>query len=146
MDTNSGLSDFARLREVIRYSRLSVVDFCKSIGYSSGFYYEIKRGKPSREHISKNIASAIVSVYKEINYDWLMYGTGDMLKQPNQKAAAKISNVPSVATVMNSQSGCEDMMKKIYELYDKIVELTKQIAELQTENNYLRNHHDNSTQ
>lgn len=69
-----------------------------------------------------------------------------MLKQPNQKASAKISNVPSVATVTNSQSGCEDMMKKIYELYDKIVELTKQIAELQTENNYLRNHHDNSTQ
>ena len=62
-----------RLSAFIRYKGLTIRDFEKSCGLSNGYVNSIRQGIGSAK------LQDILSVYPEINRDWLVYGDGNML-------------------------------------------------------------------
>lgn len=67
-----------RLEQVIKWARLSINSFAKSIGIlRAENLYNIKRGNYG---ISHDLADRIIATYPEIDRTWLLTGTGSMLK------------------------------------------------------------------
>lgn len=62
-----------RLIAFIKYKGLSQARFEKSVGVSNGFVNNISKG------IGADKLQRILSIYPEINQDWLIVGTGSML-------------------------------------------------------------------
>lgn len=63
-----------RLIEFMKYKGLSQAKFEKSVGLSNGYINQLRHA-PS---IGK--LQIIISAYPDLNPDWLLHGTGDMLK------------------------------------------------------------------
>jgi len=68
----------SRLKEFIRYKRLNVLAFEKSINASNGYVNSITKG------VGTNYIKKIEEVYNDLNINWLLYGEGDMIGNNNQ--------------------------------------------------------------
>lgn len=70
------MNDSERLKAVINYKRISTNKFAKAIGLASQKLYAIKKGDYG---ITSETADAITRKFKEINYEWLINGEGEMI-------------------------------------------------------------------
>ena len=69
------MSDSKRLKSVLNYVKKNRNSFAQSIGMErSASIYTIIKGEYG---ISADLAKSITDHYKEINYEWLLEGTGD---------------------------------------------------------------------
>ncbi len=76
--------EWARLEQVIRWSRLSINAFALRAGLKSpAGFYRIRNGT---QRLSKHTAAAIAAAYPEISYTWLTTGTGEMLEKEDDYA------------------------------------------------------------
>lgn len=135
MEENTYSADFQRLYNVVVYTNKSVVEFAKSIGRNTTFYYDIKNNRPKRDKINKGIARDIIMAYPEISIDWLLNGTGEMLKPSKTRNIATASNnstaVAGNNNVIDSNQNIasliaiikekDDIIKKKDELIEKLI-------------------------
>jgi len=78
-----------RLFYFIRCKNISVNKFSKEIGVSNAYFSKQKKSKGS---IGSHIIEKIVSIYPEINLEWLLTGKGDMLKSDLSEKNLNISS------------------------------------------------------
>lgn len=72
------MSDSERLNKLLNYLKLSIADLAKALNLANKTrLYNISQG---RNGISKDLAKIITDKYTEINFNWLVDGTGQMLK------------------------------------------------------------------
>jgi hypothetical protein len=83
-----------RLKKFIGFKKISVQKFEKSIGVANSFVNSIVAG------IGGDKLYRIIKVYPELNIDWLLDGTGEMLKSVSDKEESTffIPLMPVVAT------------------------------------------------
>jgi len=106
-----------RIREFISYERISVSDFCRSIGVSVSFVSSMRRS------IQPDKVDSIALKYPHLNIGWLMSGKGEMIKE--------------VAKTQNEQTpdkGGDEKGIKIAMLQERIDELKKEVADLTRQN------------
>lgn len=95
-----------RLKEYIKYSGITTMEFERSIGASNGYVTSISKGigaKFSRE-ISKN--------YPDLNLDWLLTGEGSMLKSADEATTPEAlmpGNAVTFHPGLTAQAGYVDM-------------------------------------
>lgn len=81
------MSESERLTELINYLRTSVPELSRVLNLTNKTrIYNILQG---RNGISKDLANKITEKYTEISYNWLIDGTGSMLKNEVQDEAAE---------------------------------------------------------
>lgn len=79
------MSALDRLKEYIDYKDISVKRFEESVGFSNGSFGSQLR---NRKTIGVDKLEYILTIYPEINTEWLLTGEGSMLKQTEQHAMA----------------------------------------------------------
>lgn len=77
-----------RLYQFAKYQGLSIYKLSKEIGVSNGY---LSKQKESSGSLSSKIIEKIVSVYPQLNLNWLLTGDGEMLvqKQGTNQASPK---------------------------------------------------------
>ena len=102
-----------RISEYIEYKSINANRFEVSIGASKSYWKNTK-------NISAEVLSNIVRVYSDINADWLLTGTGEMLKT-TEECTSDINN---------------NDMEEAYKA--AIRSMAKELKELERENAELR--------
>lgn len=62
-----------RLLTYLKHKRITQAEFCKAVGVASTYINVIRKSIPSDK------VNRIVSLYPDLNRDWLLYGEGEML-------------------------------------------------------------------
>ena len=66
-----------RLEKLLKHLRITQLAFAQSVGVSAGFINKLIKGK---KDISGKVIINMTKNYPEVNVEWLVYGTGDMIK------------------------------------------------------------------
>ncbi|SFL44800.1 Phage repressor protein C, contains Cro/C1-type HTH and peptisase s24 domains [Porphyromonadaceae bacterium KH3CP3RA] len=85
------MSALDRLKEYIDYKGISIKRFEESVGFSNGSFGSQLRNKKT---IGVDKLEYILSVYPEINTEWLLTGKGSMLKGTKQHAVVMMADQP----------------------------------------------------
>lgn len=73
------MNDSERIKKVVDYTGLSTKRFAESIGLQRvDRIYNVLKG---RNNISNSLAKLITTKYNKINFNWLLEGTGEMIKR-----------------------------------------------------------------
>jgi cell division protein FtsB len=107
-----------RIKKVIEYEQISTRKFCIEIGVANGFFDKVK-------DVGSEKVLKILNRYPEISPEWLLMGTGGMLRQGNADDAAD----KPLMRPARSEDG----------LIDKIAQLAEQVGKLRAENEHLKN-------
>ncbi len=67
-----------RIEKLIKHLQISYTALAQNLEITQATLYHIRKG---RNEISAKLAGLIVEKYPEINYEWLMSGKGNMLKE-----------------------------------------------------------------
>jgi len=122
-----------RLMEFIASQGLSQREFERSINASNGFVKSIRKGIGGARILK------IKEQYPHLNIEWLLHGTGEMIKPIN----ANVANIDTNNGTLNqgtSNVGNQQNGEKA--LYEKIIELLEEkIANLQREKDELLRRH-----
>lgn len=109
------MESWARLEQVINWSKLTVNAFALSIGLKRAEnLYQIKKG---RNAISKDLAELISKKYPGISKSWLITGEGQMFIDDNQdsKQAFPFSKIPYYGSVLKvAREGALNFSKPLY--------------------------------
>lgn len=107
-----------RTMDFIKFKGISMKSFEAKCGLSSGYVTSMRKGFGSDK------LSNVLNAFPELNRDWLLYGEGDMLKDPiNQEAngdnntlvAGNSNNVNSPAAMQLALNEISEMRKLIQE-------------------------------
>lgn len=117
-----------RLEILIKALDVSKTDFAHSIGKT---IENIRKYEVGTRTITKKFALAITAVYKNVNYEWIRNGTGEMFISESAQSLAISNNIIQ-------EPSAEYLLKKEIEYKDKLLALKeeriKQLEqELQTE-------------
>jgi hypothetical protein len=83
-----------RLTEFLAYLKIGQDKFAKNVGLSRGYVNNLK------DNITAKTVDKIISVYPELNKDWLLTGKGEMLKSdPSQKKLIPFYDVETIGGV-----------------------------------------------
>nr|WP_303328271.1 helix-turn-helix transcriptional regulator [uncultured Butyricimonas sp.] len=115
-----------RLKEYIKYTKISERQFCKIIGVSSSYVNNINKS------IQPDKIDSIAKHFPLLNTGWLLTGEGKMLKQQDDNTEiASISNYISIPievwTVIKNQS--ESLKEKDQHISELISLLKNEITE-----------------
>lgn len=131
------MSVIERIYLVIEKTHLNVSEFSESIEVSNGYFAKQKLGKGN---VGSQIIEKIVSVYPQVNADWLISGRGKMFydDSKNNNTDVKLNYKQNVL-----DESCEPYCKTVnnetrdffFELLERkekeIKELNREIGELQ---------------
>lgn len=71
------MTDSERLQRVLEFKKLNVAKFAREIGLSNrGVIDHVLK---QRNKISEEFASKVIEKYPDINYNWLLNGSGEMI-------------------------------------------------------------------
>jgi transcriptional regulator with XRE-family HTH domain len=98
-----------RLKDFIKFKNLSQGKFEKAVGVSNGFVNNISKG------IGADKLQRILSVFPDLNQNWLLTGEGEMIKQEQ------------------SQPAYEDkfLINQLYESLKTVIETQKMLIDAQ---------------
>ena len=123
------------LQKLLDFFKMNPASFAKSIGHNSPnkIYYILR----FRNGVSPDVASDICNKYDNVNYNWLLKGEGEMLKNVNDQKIGDLSNATAIGNNVNGngnqithndisgmielQKGYQDMIKKRDEQIDKLL-------------------------
>lgn len=109
-----------RLTMFLRKKEIKGIDFCETIGVSSGFISGM------RKSIQPDKLYAIAINYPELNIEWLLTGSGKMIKESSQNT--NIENTTEMNELMNVVKKFQEQI----ELKDQeISELKSRLAEFE---------------
>ena len=103
-----------RVDEILKWSGLSSMAFCKKIEFSYSAFRNYSKGR--RPDNNLELYECILRTYVDISAEWLMRGEGPMLKSEMEI----YKNTPT-----------SELIGKIERLQDKIVELSRENGKLQ---------------
>lgn len=83
----------SRLLEYLKYHKISQTEFTKKLGVSSTYIGAMRKGIPAEK------LKVISSLYPDLNRDWLLYGEGRMLNEPQSGSGGK-ENIESFETLL----------------------------------------------
>lgn len=78
-----------RIIKFIRYRGLRVKQFENICGLSNGYINSMRKG------FGREKLETVLSMFPELNRDWIVYGEGDMLK-PNTQSSTIISGTGNI--------------------------------------------------
>jgi transcriptional regulator with XRE-family HTH domain len=106
----------SRLKEFREHLNLSQEDFADKCGVTQGniTQWETNTVKPARK------LSLIINAYPELNIDWLMNGTGQMIKNLNDRSKSNNTDV-------------EALLKYVKKLETELKERDAEIKSLQSD-------------
>lgn len=123
-----------RILKFIDLKGIKKVDFCEITGIS----YANLKGKSLYSEIGGDKIAEILSIYPELNPEWLLTGNGPMLKNGDEKKTER-GNTENMELVNSLIDRVGDLRQKLGEqvkeneyLYQKNIELQSQINELQS--------------
>lgn len=120
-----------RLIDFLSYKRISQGKFEKACGLSVGYVNNIVKG------IGGEKLQSILSVYPELNPNWLMKGEGTMLLP--SPTSTSIADNNSVAVVGDHNKVAAPVSSGVLECSVAVVEqYEKRIEELQEQNKFLK--------
>ncbi len=109
-----------RILQYLKYKGISIRKFSEKISISPSNFNE----KNMISSLSGDILSRILTVFEELNPDWLMLGKGEMLRGSDREK-------PSDTTVSILLQRIEDLARENGSLQAQIDEYKKEIALLQ---------------
>jgi hypothetical protein len=113
---------------------ITKVDFCGNTGIS----YANLKGKGLLSEIGGVQIGKILSIYKEINPDWLLTGSGEMLREQNDTLPYMLKNTPVVDVSENENNkNTGDNSYIIDKFLAQIQNLSEEVGRLKSENTYL---------
>ncbi|MBK6819881.1 MAG: helix-turn-helix transcriptional regulator [Bacteroidetes bacterium] len=74
--------------QYIDHKGITVTEFSKATGVSNGYF---AKQRSANGAVSSHIIEKIVSIYGDINAEWLITGKGEMLKRNKDQKVATIS-------------------------------------------------------
>lgn len=80
------MNEVDRIKEVIKYSGMSVSAFSNKIGFNQSNLSKVLNNK---REVNSNLHQAILNCFPEINRIWLLTGDGEMTDPTNDKAPVK---------------------------------------------------------
>lgn len=112
-----------RLIEFLAYKRLSQGKFEKSCGLSIGYVNNISKG------IGAGKLHSILSIYPELNSDWLLTGEGEMLRPtpPSVGDNAQIIHGNENKATYNNNNALSGLEKKMDRFLEELDIKNKQI-------------------
>jgi len=120
------MTDSERLNELISLLKMKPVEFARSLGYDRAtIIYNILNGQNG---ISRNIANKIVSVYTQINYEWLLKGEGLITKwQEKESDLSPLHRVEDKEVHFETRcKACAEKDKEIADLKEIIHDQVKE--------------------
>jgi len=108
-----------RLKDAAKYFGISIRQFEKEIGASSGWVQHL------RKNIDAEKMSAIIKKYPTLNPMWLQYGKGDMILQTGDTNAQNVANAPHNSGTINQQSGDTTLYQKLVKVMEEQIEMLK---------------------
>lgn len=119
MDKISAIKE--RIFQFIEKKGITKAEFCENTGIS----YANFKGKSLLSELSGDKIAEIISIYEEISPDWLLTGTGHMLRDDGVKQAS----VPVDSPVIDSGS-MSLFLKRFEELVVENALLKKELEDL----------------
>ena len=138
-----------RIIKFIRYRGLRVKQFENICGLSNGYINSMRKGF-GREKLEN-----VLSMFPELNREWLLYGEGEMLKSNTQNhtiisGTGNINNNSINSPIENSVFHCcneehasaeiEKLKKQVDELHEKCNILREQNKNLINEKQFYQDH------
>lgn len=115
-----------RTIEFVRFKKLSMKEFEKLCGLSSGYVTSMRKG------FGVDKLNNVLTAFPELNREWLLYGEGDMLRTVTQEAhgnnntqIANSSNIGNSEVAEKALNELSEMRK----LLDKAIQNNKEQAE-----------------
>lgn len=127
------MSVIERIHQFIDTTELNVSEFSKSIHVSNGYFAKQKAGN---SNVGSQIIEKIVSLYPQVNADWIITGRGKMLYEENNNTPTQVSTLnespePYRKKESDSNDRTEDFFFEILARKEKeIRDLNREIGEL----------------
>jgi len=132
-----------KILQFIDNQGITKVDFCEKTGIS---YANIK-GKSLESEFGGTQIVEILSVFSEINPDWLLTGNGEMLKEESKSKSTEKSDIKIDSNSQNTDYQYKDSKKNtnkqensifFSDLLDRLEKQSKRIGQLEVENSTLK--------
>lgn len=121
-----------RITSYIEYKEIKQIAFTNSIGVSKGYVGAISRS------IGTNILNRISKHYPDLNIEWLLTGSGEMIKTESNVVNEKKTEYEKPC------SNCKKLAGQIEELRNIISQQNKTIADLNREIGKLSSNNESS--
>lgn len=117
-----------RTLRFVAYKGLSIKKFEEMCGLSNGYLNSMKSGYGNSK------LAQVLTVFPELNRDWLVYGEGEMIKDIDNNSNANISSLTQPAPVSDAVPVQDDALvaelrAQIERLESKIDNLNQEIGE-----------------
>ena len=117
-----------RLEEVIKKVSFGKVSkFAESIGYTRQAIYPYLSGK---KEISATLVDRILTIYPEVDGNWLRYGEGDMMREPNIEYSTNTNNNNKISETMTTSNEPSELKAVINFLLNDNARLRNEIHHL----------------
>ncbi|HVB02136.1 MAG TPA: hypothetical protein VNE41_00315 [Chitinophagaceae bacterium] len=109
------MTSVERVLEYIRYKRLSKRFFYKNTGISNGYLDKVK-------DLGANKMEKIISAFPELNFEWLVTGSGPMIRELNLK--------PPEGNIREKEMGYQNLQELLQEK-EKLIEAKDRVIAAQ---------------
>lgn len=122
-----------RIREFIKYLRISEREFCRQIGVSTSYVNSI------RTSIQPDKMKSIGEKYPQLNPMWLITGEGEMLQNPNINQLSGNNNTAvagngnkvttnDIAGMIELQKGYQAMLKEKDAQINRLISVIEKLS------------------
>lgn len=123
-----------RLREFIKYKKISERAFCREIGVSMSYVNSIRTG------IQPDKMKVITEKYPELNPMWLLTGDGEMIQNGNMNQVNGRGNTAvagngnkvttnDIAGMIELQKGYQSMLKEKDAQINRLISVIEKLSE-----------------
>lgn len=122
-----------RIREFIKYLKISEREFCRQIGVSTSYVNSI------RTSIQPDKMKSIGEKYPQLNPMWLITGEGEMLQNPNSNQLSGNNNMAvagngnkvttnDIAGMIELQKGYQAMLKEKDAQINRLISVIEKLS------------------
>ncbi|MCE6990304.1 helix-turn-helix domain-containing protein [Dyadobacter sp. CY323] len=116
-----------RLKQLITHLKVSITSFETSIGVSKG---SIAKPIQNGRNVGSDVVAKILSAYPNLNLEWLIAGTGEMMKESKILEDQFPENILPGNLITITKDEFIELQRKALRQEDRIRELEKVVEEL----------------
>ena len=115
-----------RIKQIIEYKQLTINKFAEKVGASNSYFNKIIKNNTS---IGSDKIENILTAFPEISAEWLIMGTGQMIKNNRQNSITKINDSFDQSSYNNLLKENE-LLKERISIQQQTIEMYKDMIEL----------------